>query len=316
MLDIKQDIILAPYTTFRIGGPAKFFVEVVSEDEIIEALKYAEDNNLRFFVLGGGSNVIVSDNGFDGLVIRLISSNNYVTENSSIVSWAGESLSSVVNFARDNGLGGLECINGIPGTLGGAVRGNAGAYDINEIGIGSMVESVRALETKSNPKIVEYTKADCKFDYRMSVFKGNPELIIISVKLALYKKDRETVDAKMKEITQKRIIEKPKGWVGSTGSFYKNPKVTDLKLVDIFEKDTGRKAVDGNVIPAFWVISEAGLKGKEIGGVKVSEKNANFIMNMGSATAEDVVIMTSFIKQQVRGKFGIQLQEEIQYVGF
>ncbi|MDP1884359.1 MAG: UDP-N-acetylmuramate dehydrogenase [Candidatus Moranbacteria bacterium] len=316
MLDIKRDIILAPYTTFRIGGPAKFFVEVVSEDEVIEALKYAEDNNLRFFVLGGGSNVIVSDNGFDGLVIRLISSNNYVTENSSIVSWAGESLSSVVNFARDNGLGGLECINGIPGTLGGAVRGNAGAYDINEIGIGSMVESVRALEPKNNPKIVEYTKADCEFDYRTSVFKGNPELIIISVKLALYKKDREAVDAKMKEITQTRIVEKPKGWVGSTGSFYKNPKVTDLKLVDIFEKDTGRKAVEGNVIPAFWVISEAGLKGKEIGGVKVSEKNANFIINTGTATAEDVVMLASFVKQQVRDKFGIQLQEEIQYVGF
>ena len=316
MLDIKQNIILAPYTTFRIGGPAKFFVEVASEENLVEALGYAEENNLSFFVLGGGSNILVSDKGFDGLVIRLKGSSDYEAEDNSITSWAGESLSSVVNFARDNGLSGLECINGIPGTLGGAIRGNAGAYDINEIGIGSMVESVRVLEVENNLKIVEYAKDDCKFDYRMSVFKGKPELIIISAKLALQKKDREAIDVKMKEITQKRIVEKPKGWVGSTGSFYKNPKVKDLKLVDIFEKDTGRKAVDGDVIPAFWVISEAGLKGKEIGGAKVSEKNANFIMNMGSATAEDVVMLASFVKQQVRDKFGIQLQEEIQYVGF
>jgi UDP-N-acetylmuramate dehydrogenase len=322
MIDIKKNISLASYTTFRIGGPAKFFVEVSSKDELIEALRYAKEKNSEFFILAGGSNVLVSDNGFDGLVIKIKNKKEKIkitNQNSKLFleCWAGENLVGVVNFAADNGLTGLEDLAGIPGTIGGAVRGNAGAYAINEVGIGSVAESVDIIDLDSDTnEAKKMSKEECQFNYRSSIFKNNRKLIIVKVVLRLEKGNEVEIKEKTKKTLDKRINEKPKNWVGSTGSFFRNPAVNKSELIESFEKDTGRKAIDGRLIPAFWLITEAGLSGKQMGGVKVSEKNANFIINTGGATAEDVIMLACFIKQQVRDKFGIELQEEVQYVGF
>lgn len=308
MLDIKKNIPLKNYTTFHIGGPAKFFVEVESEDELLEALQYAKENSLEFFILGGGSNLLVSDKGFDGFVIKIRNS-KFEIRNSSIECGAGVSLAMAVNESMNRGLGGLEWTGGISGTIGGAVRGNAGAFGSC---MKDAIQSVKAIDTKDlGIKIYDLKK--CEFEYRSSVFKENKNLIILSAVLKLEKGNKEKIQNKVKEIIKKRELKHPKE--NSAGSFFKNPIVENKELVEEFERDQSIKCRD-NKIPAGWLIEQAGLRGKKIGGAMVSEKHANFIVNTGDATAEDVIMLVSFIKQQVRDKFGIELREEVQYLGF
>ena len=319
MLNIQENIPLAPYTTFKIGGPARFFCEAKSEEEILEALEFAQEKKLPFFVLGGGSNVLVSDKGFDGLVIKISKfpptgdhPQGDKIKDTKIDCDAGCSLSKIVSESVKAGLTGLEWAAGIPGTVGGAVRGNAGAYGGT---MADSVKSVRALE------ISNFKNEDCGFDYRDSIFKHNQNFIILSVELKLKKGDKAESEKKIKEILAKRKEKQPMEFP-SPGSFFKNPRliggqavVKNKDLIKQFETDTGQKIRDDK-IPAPWIIEEAGLKGKKIGGAMVSEKHANFIVNTGNATAENVIMLAAIIKTKVRNKFGIQLQEEVQLVGF
>jgi UDP-N-acetylmuramate dehydrogenase len=303
-LNIQKNIPLAPFTTFKIGGPAKFFVEVKAETELLEALDFANKNSLEIFMLGGGSNILFSDNGFDGLVIRM-------QENEEDKYWAGNSLAGLVNFFKENSFTGLEWAMGIPGTIGGAVRGNAGAYGGQ---MADNLESVRALEISADrSNIREYEKKDCEFGYRDSLFKKNKKIIVLSVKLRLEKGEKEAIAEKMREIIAKRTAVLPKGF--SAGSFFQNPIVSNEGVVARFEKESGAKAKEGKV-PAGWLIEGAGFCGKKIGGVMVSEAHANFIVNTGNGKAQDVVMLSSIIKQKVRHEFSVQLKEEVVYVGF
>ena len=304
MIDIQKNIPLAPFTTFKIGGPASFFVEVKDETELLEALDYARENSLEIFMLGGGSNVLFSDNGFDGLVIRM-------QENEEDKYWAGNSLAGLVNFFKENSFTGLEWAMGIPGTIGGAVRGNAGAYGGQ---MADNLESVRALEISADrSNIREYEKKDCEFGYRDSLFKKNKKIIVLSVKLRLERGQKEAIAEKMQETITKRNVVVPKGL--SAGSFFQNPTVENLELRQKFEKDTGAKVQDGKV-PAGWLIEEVGFCEKKIGGIVISGKHANFFINDGTGTAEDVIILSSMIKQKLRKEFDVQIKEEVMYVGF
>ncbi len=325
MLNIQQNIPLSKYTTFRIGGPAKFFVEVKNEEELIEALKYAKENGLEFFILGGGSNVLVSDKGFDGLIIKFKVQNSkfkVTVQNSKfyLECWAGDNFPDLVKYTSENRLTGLEWAVGLPATVGGAIRGNAGAFGSC---MKDAIESVKVVDTSKlmqnanikmqndNAKIIK--NSDCKFGYRNSIFKENSNLIILSVTLKLRLGDKEKIQNKVKEIIEKRMLNHPRE--NSAGSFFKNPIVENKKLAEEFEADCGIICKDGK-LPAGWLIVQAGLKGKKIGGAMVSKEHANFIVNTGAATAEDVIILASFIKQQVRDKFGIELEEEVQHLGF
>ncbi len=335
-MNIQKNTPLAPYTTFKIGGPARFFCEAKSEEDILEALKFAREKSLPVFMLGGGSNILVSDKGFEGLVVKMnLNAWRFDLPNGDRISTmecgAGVLLSKIVSESVKHGLIGFEWAAGIPGTIGGAVRGNAGAFG------GTMedcVESVGALEipnpksqipNKSQLQITNFKNEDCKFNYRDSLFKQNPNLIIMSVKLRLKKGDRAESENKIKEILAKRKEKQPMEFP-SPGSFFKNPETDSKDLIRQFETDTGKKITDYAglyqytgikiKIPASWLIEEAGLKGKKIGGAMVSEKHANFIVNTGNATAENVVMLAAIIKTRVRNKFGIQLQEEVQMVGF
>ncbi len=348
-MDIRKNISLAQYTTFKIGGPAKFFCEAKNEEEILEAIKFAREKKIAVFILGGGSNILVSDKGFDGLVIKILNS-QFSILNYSINCGAGCPLSKIVKESIKAGLTGLEWAAGIPGTVGGAVRGNAGCFGGE---MADIIESVKVLEipnfSKARPLIQgstfpfwrtsrrNYSRSnlweipqsrtfrlrDCKFAYRDSIFKQNPNLIILSATLKFKKSDKKESEEIVRENLEKRKKLQPA--VPCPGSFFKNPRlrqgfggqavVKNKDIIRQFERDTGQKIKDG-IIPAGYLIERTSLKGKKIGGVMVSREHANFIVNAGGATAEDVIMLAAIVKTRVRNKFGIQLREEIQYVGF
>jgi UDP-N-acetylmuramate dehydrogenase len=336
-MNIQKNFPLASFTTFNIGGPASFFCEVSDESELIEALDYVEKNNLKVFVLGGGSNVLFNDDGFDGMVIKLKDTNflkiEKVGSDILVNCWAGERLGNIVNFCAKNSLTGLEWAVGIPGSLSGAIRGNAGAYGYD---MKSVVEKVKAfgyfckdnssvnesendrcnlehLKNKNEKKFILFSNKECDFSYRFSIFKKYKNLVIVSAFLKLKKGDRNQIKNQMEEIIKKRREKLPKE--KSAGSFFENPKVEKKEIILRFEKDSGKKCHNQR-IPAGWLIEEVGLRGKKIGRAKISEEHANFLVNSGGATAKDVIMLSSFVKMKVRNEFGIQLKEEVQYVGF
>jgi len=330
-VSLKKNISLSKYTTLRVGGPAKFFCEATDEKEILEALNFAEEKKLPIFILGGGSNILVSDKGYDGLTVRIM---NYELGimNNTINCGAGVLLSKIVNESVKAGLTGLEWAAGIPGTIGGAVWGNAGAFNSS---MGEVVESAKVLEIL-NPKsetlnnfklatpsllpkatayqISNFKTKECRFGYRESIFKQNLNLIILSANLSLKKGKKEESEKKVKEIIKQRKEKQPFDF-SSSGSFFKNPLAKNEKLIKEFERDTEQKAKD-KVVPAGYLIDRLGLRGKKIGGAMVSQAHGNFLVNTGNAKAEDFIILAAIIKTRARNKFGIQLKEEVQMVGF
>lgn len=319
MLNIQENVPLAKYTTFRIGGPAKFFVEIESGEELAEAVAFAQEKKIDFYILGGGSNVLVSDEGFQGLIIK-INSKLFVAHDVSIGCGTGLFLAKIVREAATRELAGMDWAIGIPGTIGGAIRGNAGAFGgeianvvkaVNFIDVNDLHEQMSG---KKVVKIKTFKKEQCEFGYRDSIFKKNKNLVILSASFEFKKGNKEDIEKNMLEILDKRRANYPKG-VGSAGSFFTNPVVENPELIKEFEEDTGSKSKNYK-IPAGWLINAVGLRGKKIGGAMVSEEHANFIVNTGGATAEDVIMLASFAKQQVRDKMKVELHEEVQYVGF
>ena len=305
---IKENEPLAQHTTFRIGGPAKFFVDVLDENQINEALQFARAKDLKCFILGGGSNVLFSDDGFSGLVIRM-QNQQYEIKGTNMVCGSGMPLSMAVSLAAKDSLSGLEWAAGIPGTVGGAVRGNAGALGST---MAKIVDDLRVLDVEKK-EITSYANESCQFSYRSSIFKKNPQLVIISANIRLEKGDQESIKKIMTENIERRVASQSVGQ--SAGSFFENPVVEDKELIALYEKDTGNSS-QGGTIPAGWLIDEMGFRGKKIGGVMVSEKHANFIINLGNGTANDVIILAGIIKQKARKEFGVRLREEVCYAGF
>lgn len=310
-LKLQKDVILAPYTTFKIGGPAKYFFEAKSQEELIRALNWAKSNKIDYFILGGGSNILVADKGFNGLVIKL-QIESYKLEDQVIIAEAGINLGKLVQISAANGLTGLEWAIGIPGTLGGAICGNAGAMGSS---ISEIVENIKVLI--DNEKIDSWNNQQCRFSYRDSIFKQNPDLIILAAELQLKKGNKREIQEKIKEYIARR---KNQPSEPSAGCVFKNIEFNNLdaKLTkNLLTKYPEIKNIikDGK-FSSGWLIEQCDLKGKIIGQAQVSSLHANFIVNLGQAKAEEVMILISLIKQRVRNKFGIQLQEEIEYVGF
>ena len=305
-MDIQKNISLAQYTTFKIGGPAENFVIVKSIKEVQEAISFAKENNLEIFILGGGSNLLISDHGIKGLVIKL-DLQNIEFSNTQVIVGAGVSLAFLASQALDQGLIGLEFTAGIPGTVGGAVRGNAGTFGQ---GMNVVVVGVKYLD--ENFKYQEMTNKQAGFAYRHSIFKEKP-YIILETSLGLQMGDVATAKKLMAERLTARRTNHPNQ--ASAGCIFKN---IDFSTVDI--DDLSKRGIEidkftkHQKIPAGYLIEKVGLKGKIIGGAQVSEKHANYIINVDQASAEDVIMLTSLIKQQVRGKYGIQLVEEVQFI--
>ena len=306
-LPILENESMAKYSTYRIGGPARFFVVVRNKQELLRALTVAKELELKYFVLGGGSNILVADKGFDGLVINT-QDGEYQFENNEVIAFAGVNLSVMIRDAVKKGLGGLEFAGNIPGMVGGGVRGNCGAYGQ---GVGDFVAQVEVIVMDADlPYLKELTQSECEFAYRESIFKRHPELIIAEVKFVLKldglaEEKLKAISAEWQRRAEKQPLECP-----SAGCSFKNIIYDDTSMSKYSAWSVQGKLAAGKFI------EEADLKGMKIGGAMVSDKHGNFIINTGKATADDVVQLISLVKTRVRNEFGINLEEEIQYVGF
>ncbi len=310
-MEFKSDVPLAHYTTFKIGGPAKLFAEVSDASELSLGYERAVSERLPVYVMSGGSNILFSDKGFPGLVMRLTDGGFRILESGRVSVGAGKTLLDIVSACCQAGLSGLERLAGIPGSVGGAVRGNAGAFGSE---IADCVVSVKALNQKTG-MVKEYGKDECAFGYRMSLFKKHPELVILSVELRL---TSGADPAPLKAIAIKTIEEREAKHPQDAfcaGSFFMNPTVTDERLREEFRRDSGKEP-KGDRLPAGWIIDQAGLRGRMIGHAKVSDLHPNYIVNTGGATAEDVLTLVSVVKMKVRNELDVQLVEEVQMVGF
>jgi len=286
---LKKGVSLKDYTTFKTGGKARYFFEVKTRKDLIKAVKAARNSGVPFFLLGGGSNLIADDKGYRGLIVRCQMPNIKYQRNGIIYAEAGVKLSDLAVLSSKKSLTGLEWAAGIPGTIGGAVCGNAGWRE-EKNSISSVVKSVEVLDVGPKLKINKISAKDCNFGYRNSVFKHNKNLIVLGAFLELKKGDKKKIEEEISDILKKRSQKIPAGF--SAGSVFKNPE--------------GRYAGE--------LIEKCGLKGKKIGGAKISENHANFIINSGSAKSKDIEALMDLAKKEVKRKFGIILKEEIQHL--
>ncbi len=278
---------MSKHTTFRIGGRADMLIYPTKRRELIDLIQICKEENIELAIIGNGSNVLVSDKGIRGLVIMTDRLNRITfREDGTVEAWAGAPLARVANLAKNYSLTGMEFAFGIPGSVGGAVYMNAGAYNRQMAGI---VEETEYITPDGEIKTIYGDEH--KFGYRTSFFKENGGIIIRTV-MRLSEGNSEDIVAKMQEYTtarnEKQPLDKP-----SAGSVFKRP--------------------EGYF--AGKLIEDAGLKGVSVGGAMVSPKHAGFIVNTGVATCKDVLTLIAKIKEEVFNKFGVQLQEEIQFIG-
>lgn len=303
----RKNVLLKNHTTFKIGGPAKYFFEARNTEELIEALKVARKNKLPFFILGEGSNLLVSDKGYNGLVIK-IANGKFKIENLSVWAEAGVSLATLVRETGKRGLSGLEWAGGLPGTFGGAVFGNAGAFG------GETKDNIVLVEAlDKNFRVRKLSKKQCRFAYRNSIFKKRSWIVLSGV-LRLKKGDKKQIQAvalsHIKQRKDKGPLEHP-----NAGSIFKNCDVrgTPKKVVKMFREVI--KPDPFPVIPTAAIIAMVPhLVGSRVGKAQVSTKHPNFIVNLGGASARDVKSLIQLVKQRVKNKFGIEIKEEIRYI--
>ena len=291
--DIQKNVPLKNYTTFKIGGPAKYFFVAKSIKDLIKAVKISKRLKLPVFVLAGGSNILVSDEGFNGLVVKVDNSQLIINNLNEIYAEAGVMLPKLVGFASKNSLAGLEWAAGIPGTVGGAVYGNAQAFGGR---ISGSVKKIEALDIRSL-KVKNFTRAQCRFSLKNSAFKKNKNLIIISAVLKLNKGSKKEIKEKIRENIKYRKKNHPIAFP-SAGSVFVNP-------------ESKKK-----ILPAGYLIEKCRLSGKKIGKAQISKMHSNFIVNLGGARAKDVLKLINIARKEVKKSFGIKLEAEVQFVGF
>ncbi|MBZ1348441.1 MAG: UDP-N-acetylmuramate dehydrogenase [Candidatus Nealsonbacteria bacterium] len=311
---VKRNILLKKDTTFRIGGPAKYFFAAKTKKDLVKAILMAKKYKLPFFILGGGSNVLAADKGYEGLVIKTQNSKlkvqNHNLKLKTIYVESGVRLSHLLKISLEKSLMGLEWAAGIPGSVGGAIRGNAGSFGKS---MKDVVETVEVFDAETE-KIKFFKNKDCKFSYRESIFKKKPNLIILSLMIQLKKEGREEIKNKIKKNLEQRKKTQPLNFP-SAGSIFKNTKyqIPNEKLQSKIKKDKNIKTIiKNNIIPAGYLIEKCGLKGKKINKAQISEKHSNFIVNLGGAKAKDVKELIKLIKEKVKKKFGIILETEIE----
>lgn len=277
------------HTTFKIGGLAECFIKIEKIEELKEILKLANENNIPLTIIGNGSNVLVSDKGIPGitLIIKLekidIQENE---ENIQIEVGAGEKLGKLAQVCLQKEITGLEEISGIPGTIGGAIRMNAGAHGRE---MKDIVKTVKCLDFQGNEK--KFTKEELEFNYRSSLFKRE-KYIITEIALELQKGKKEEIKAKMNEYKKYRIEKQPIEYPSAGSTFKRGTNFITAKLID-----------------------EAGLKGYAIGDAEVSTKHAGFVINKGKATAKDVLTLVKYIQDKVYEKFDKKIELEIEIIG-
>lgn len=301
---LQENVPLAPFTTFRLGGPARFLIVAHDIETITQAATAARAERMPLLILGSGSNVLVAEAGFPGLVI-IVATNGLVIAPPHVTVDAGVKLSVLLVRAARAGLGGLTCLAGVPGTVGGAIVGNAGS---RTEAIGDRVTRVEVLAPDAT--VMSVLGPDCGFSYRTSRFKTSNE-IILRAELVLAPGDAVEIAREQQALIRQKNAKQPTA-AQSAGCMFKNIPVPDpTELPEALQL----AVVDGQ-LPAWRLIAAAGLQGERVGGVRISDRHANFMMNDGTATVDQVMILLSRVKQRVRDQFGIQLHEEVRLIGF
>lgn len=289
---LRKNVLMSEFTTFRVGGPARLFFEPEDENILIEVLKLFKEYDVPFQIIGNGSNILVRDEGFDGAILRIGKSPNEVeVSENNLNAPAGVLLSYVSKLALDNGLSGLEFASGIPGSVGGAVFMNAGAYGAE---VSDIFKSSKILYL-SNFKIEKTDKSKMDFSYRHSILENEdsmPTGIVLSAEFELKFDDKEKISERMKDYNSRRIAKQPLN-LPSAGSFFKRP--------------------EGNF--AAKLIEDSGLKGLCLGNAAVSEKHAGFIVNRGGASASDIIMLMNIVRETVYDRFGVMLEPEVRIIG-
>ncbi|MEX2054644.1 MAG: UDP-N-acetylmuramate dehydrogenase [Candidatus Andersenbacteria bacterium] len=291
-MKIEENVNLSRFTSLHVGGPAAYFASAKTVAEVIEAVQFAAAKKVPLFVLGKGSNTVFSSKGFPGLVIQM-ADRRLEHEGSEITASSGVFMRQLVNFSLDHELQGLEELAGIPGTVGGAIRGNAGTWSTE---ISDRLKSILVLDTQNpaDPQLKTISPTDCFFDYRDSIFKRRPELIILQGTFLLVPGDKAAGEALVRQDLEQRHTKQPYH-APSAGSIFKNPD-------------------KANGIFAGQLIEKAGLKGTTIGGAAISEKHGNFIINSNHATSDDVLKLIALIQQTIQEKYNVRLEPEIEIV--
>lgn len=281
---IHFDEPMRKHISLGVGGSARFYAEIDSLYSLNLLIALAKEYKIKYKIIGNGTNVLISDLGYDGLIIDMKKLNDIFFKKSDIRAMAGARLDKLIRFAVDNRLSGIEALSGIPASIGGAIVMNAGAFGYN------ISNYLLTVETLCDGKIKIYNREDCRFGYRTSRFLGKKEAIV-SATFRFPNGDKEIIKANMNCYLELRRSIQP--MQRSCGSVFKNPKPHSA----------------GNLI------EKAGLKGYRIGGASISEKHANFIITSAKAKAQDVYCLIEYIKHKVKDEFGIELKEEVEYIG-
>ena len=284
--DIKIDEKLSEYVNFKVGGPADILLIPNSKEQVIKSIKICKENNIPFYLIGNGSNILVRDGGFRGVVLSLKNVKNIYVDGEKIEAECGVMLKEVSDKAIENSLTGFEFACGIPGTIGGAVFMNAGAYDGE---ISKVIESAEVIDENCN--IIRLSREELDFGYRSSLVMKKGYTVLSAV-FKLEKGQVKTIKELIEDLTNKRESKQPLEYP-SAGSTFKRP--------------TGYFAGK--------LIQDAGLKGYSIGGAAVSEKHSGFVINKGNATAKDITDLIKHIQDEVKKQFGVDLHPEVRIIG-
>ena len=285
--DILFEEPMCRHTTFKVGGPAGCLVRISEPRQLQAIIPYLREVDIPYFVLGNGSNLLVGDKGYNGVVLQIGGNLNQITvEGTTIKAGAGALMSQVAKKALEEGLTGFEFASGIPGTIGGGVVMNAGAYD------GEMKQVVTSVTVMNETgEILELDNEGMEFGYRNSIIKNRP-FVVLEVELKLQEGNSEEIKAKMDDLSKRRREKQPLEFP-SAGSTFKRP--------------------EGYF--AGKLIMDAGLRGYSIGGAKVSDKHCGFVINAGNATAADVAEVIQEVQEKVKEKFGVTLEKEVIFLG-
>lgn len=307
-----RDEPMAKRTSFRVGGNAKLHVTAVSSDALVDAVTAALELDIPFYVYGGGSNLLVSDDGYEGVMIQAGNRKTTIEKNR-VTAESGTITGLVARQSVDAGLTGFEWAIGVPGTIGGAVYGNAGCYG------GEMKDSVLSVEVfdLNTHERKMLSNADCEFAYRGSMFKHRPYLILSATLSLQPTEDIAVGKARMDEIMKMRKEKQPLD-ASSAGCAFKNFEFSDALALDILKRsvEVPESMLKNKSVSAGWLIDQAGMMGESVGDAQVSMKHGNFFLNKGKARAQDILALISRVKMKVRDEFGIEMQEEVQLVGF
>ncbi len=297
---------LSHYTRFAIGGPADHLIDTDNESAFVDALQSVNRTNVPHLVIGGGTNLVVSDEGFRGTVLRYTGA-AIERHGMHLTVQAGAVLQDVVDASIAAGFEGIATMTGIPGYLGGAVYGNAGAYGNS---IENVIEHVRVF---ADGRVIEMNRAECRFAYRESLFKKQKEWVILAADLSFTEGDRQLLAESAHKIRTMRDAKYPPD-MKCAGSIFKNILIANLPAARAAQVPP--ELVRGGKIPSAWFLEQAGAKGLRVGDIQVAEYHANLIYNDGAGTARDLVALVAQLKERVQNRFGFELEEEVQYVGF